>query len=398
MKRFLTIATAVLLGLLLSVACEKETPTHNEPTPEPKPQPGPLTESHTLLIYMQGNNGLAEFMDSNLQRVLTAFYNVPHDKARIVVFYDRGNYTRLTELYLDDGMAKQRLIKEYETSTSTVDKEFMREVFATVKREAAADSYGLILSSHGGGWVPSDLYDAYLLGEESRAAEQPSANPLFYGQDDSDCMEVPELVDAISDIYFNYIIFDACFMSNVEALYDMRNAADYIIASPAEILGTGFPYEEMIPMLFSREDHMLEEVCKEYMELYASSSGTIALIDCKKLDALAEAMHQVVATADLSKADAESIQPYDNFDYHLYFDLLHYVEMVATEEAYNNFTDTLGQVVLYSGYTEQLITTTGDDTPIEVTRSCGLSCYVAQEECPATYSAWQETAWAQAIE
>ena len=191
---------AVLCALLI-VACNPDEP---QPTPEPQPpvpeQPKPLTESHTLVIFMQGNNGLAEFMDSNLQRILAAYYDVPEGDNRILVFYDRGNYTRLTELYMKDGMAKQRLIEEYDTSVSTVAPDFIKSVLVRVKQEAPADSYGLILSSHGGGWVPSDLYDVYLLNEGTRGA--PEARPMFYGQDDYDCMEIPDLVNALGDMHY----------------------------------------------------------------------------------------------------------------------------------------------------------------------------------------------------
>lgn len=169
-NRLLTSLMAIVaLGF---ASCESNTtPEAPKPDNQPQEQPQPLTESHTLMIIMQGDNGLAEFMDSNLQRIITAYYDVPTNIGRILIFYDRGNYTRLTELYMDDGMAKQRLIEEYPTSTSTVDKEFLSGVIARMKEEAPADSYGLIMSSHGGGWVPADLYDVYLLGEGSRANE-----------------------------------------------------------------------------------------------------------------------------------------------------------------------------------------------------------------------------------
>ena len=209
MRRIYTALLALVAVLMhLFVACAPEPEPGPQPEPElPQPElPQPLTESHTLTIFMQGNNGLAEFMDSNLQRILAAYYDVPEGDFRIFVFYDRGNYTRLTELYMSDGMAKQRLVEEYDTSISTVDKEFVRGVLAKVKQEAPADSYGLILSSHGGGWVPSDLYDVYLLGEGSRS-NAPQAEPLFYGQDDYDCMEVGDLVDALSDTYYNYMVY-----------------------------------------------------------------------------------------------------------------------------------------------------------------------------------------------
>lgn len=371
------------------VSCEKPNP--NNLPPEPNPDPKPLTESHTLMIIMQGNNGLAEFMDSNLQRIIAAYYDIPTDIGRILVFYDRGNYTRLTELYMDDGMAKQRLIEEYPTSTSTVDKEFLRGVVGRMKEVAPADSYGLIMSSHGGGWVPADLYDAYLLGEESRA----TAEPLFYGQDDADCMEIPDLVDAIGDIHFSYIIFDACFMANIEGLYDMRSVADYIIASPTEILGTGFPYEEFIPMLFERDDHSLVEVCHSYMDYYADTSGTIALVDCSRVDALAEVMKSVYAEAEGKDVAVDNLQAYDDFPYHLYFDLGDFVAHVASDATLERFNAALDDVVVYAGHTESFFTTTGDDDGyIPIEHYSGLSCYITQEECPNTATAWHATSWA----
>ena len=392
MKRVFNSVVLLMTAIIFIVGCSPEEPAPKPPTPDEQ-QPQPLTESHTLMIIMQGNNGLAEFMDSNLQRIITAYYDVPTDVGRILIFYDRGNYTRLTELYMDDGMAKQRLIEEFPTSTSTVDKEFLKSVIERMKEEAPADSYGLIMSSHGGGWVPADLYDVYLLGEDSRAA----ARPLFYGQDDYDCMEIPDLVDALDQTRFKYIIFDACFMGNVEGLYDMRNAADYIIASPTEILGAGFPYEDFLPMLFERTDHKLKEVCEAYMEYYRDSSGTIALIDCSKIDALADAMKAVYNEANA--VDVGMIQPYDNFTYHLYFDLGDYVESVASGATLENFNKALSDVVVYSGNTDTFFTVTGtDDAYIPIERYSGLSCYILQEtDCPETAKAWRATTWAQRV-
>ena len=397
MKSFKRLLFAlVAVAMQFSVACTKDEPQQTTP-PQPEPpvqeEPQPLTESHTLTIFMQGNNGLAEFMDSNLQRIIASYYDMPEGDFRIFIFYDRGNYTRLTELYMNDGMAKQRLVEEYDPSVSTVDPNFVRGVLAKIKTEAPADSYGLILSSHGGGWVPSPLYDEYLFESDSRSGDAPQAHPLFYAQDDYDCMEMSDLVDALSDTYYDYIIFDACFMANVEALYDLRNSADYIVASAAEVLGAGFPYETLVPMLFEYDDHNLKAICEDYMEYYANSSGTVTLIDCKQLDPLAEAMR--AAMADMGEVDANDVQAYDTFDYHLYFDLLHYVEL-GTENS-SAFEKALNKAVLYSGFTETILTSTGDADSYELARSCGLTCYIPQAACPLTEAAWRETAWAKVI-
>jgi hypothetical protein len=64
-----------------------------------------------------------------------------------------------------------------------------------------------------------------------------------------------ELAEGIakSNVKLDYILFDACFMSNIEAIYDLRNAANYIIASPCEIMGRGFPYHRTLPYLFANK-------------------------------------------------------------------------------------------------------------------------------------------------
>lgn len=396
-SQFVRIFAALLfISTFGAMSCQKDEPdlppqTENPPVEEPQP----LTESHTMILFMQGDNGLSEFMDVNLQKVISAYYDIPHDLGKIVVFYDRGNYTRLTELYIDDGLAKQRLIMEYNKSVSTVDPEFVKGVFDLIKEEVPSQTYGLVLSSHGGGWVPADIYDLYLYLDT--ANEQPLIGRSFYGQDGMDCMELPELAQALQGWNFEYIIFDACFMASVEGLYDMRNCADYIIASSAEILGTGFPYEEIVPLLFSTADHSLQKGCESYMELYAESSGTISLIDCSKLESLADVMGQIYEEASSLSVDLSNVQSYEGFSTHLYFDLEQYVEQLLPEgELLELFKTTLKEVVLFTDHTEQFYSAVGKEPSyIDLPRSCGLTTYIMQWNCVNTCEAYLQTSWAE---
>lgn len=385
-----------LLFLIFMISCSKEKPVEPNIPEEPVVTPGPLTESHTLIVFMQGDNGLEEFMDVNLQRIVTAYYDVPQDLGKVVVFYDRGNYTRLTELYLSDGMTKQRVIKEYSNTVSTVDPDFVKGVFDLIRQEVPSESYGLILSSHGGGWVPADIFDLYLYLDT--ANEQPLAERSFYGQDGYDCMELPQLAQALEGWDFRYVIFDACYMASVEGLYDVRGLSDYIIASSAEIMGTGFPYEDIIPILFSREDHSLVEACEAYMDMYRESSGTISLIDCTKLESLAQVMLQINQTEGEKLVDVSNIQPYEAFSTHLYFDFEQYVEVLTSnEELLSMFDEALSDVVLFTDHTSQFFSAVGDEAYIDLPRSCGLTCYVYQPGCENTHAAYLQTSWAKAV-
>ncbi|MDE6778414.1 MAG: hypothetical protein K2J51_02925 [Alistipes sp.] len=387
-RRLFLLLAAALLSASMTVGCSGG----DDPTP-PGPEP-PQARSHTLIVCMLGDNGLESFMDSNLVKIMSAADAIPAD-GHIAVFYDRGNYTRLTEVVVEDGIPKQRVVEEFNPSQSTVDPQFLAGVLERVRETMPAESYGLVLSSHGGGWVPSDIFDLYLAGASSAAAGlRPS--PRYFGQDGYDCMEIPDLVRALSAMHFDYILFDACFMASVEALYDLRAAAAYIIASPAEVMGSGFPYKEIVPLLFTA-GHSLSEVCETFMSLYRNSSGTISLFDCSAFEALAQSMKRVMA-AGHAPSDISSIQGYEGFDPHLYFDLEQYVESTGADAStLADFRKSLSAAVVWHDHTPTFYSDYGSRGVIELPRSCGVTCHVPHDSYPQTHAAYLETAWAKAV-
>lgn len=355
-----------------------------------KEAPKPL-KSHTLVFYLMGNNtGLEKEMDANVQKILTAAVNnqLISDKNHIAIFYDRGNYTRLTEITKEDGRTKQVVIKEYPVNSSCLDPQFMAEVFALVREKMPADSYGLSLSSHGGGWVPSEIYDQYLLQVSTR----------FFGQDGDDYMEIPQLVEGLKGMHFDYILFDACFMASVEALYDLRETADYIIASPAEVMGGGFPYTSILPLLFT-EGHNLEGVCQAFMDAYKNSSGTISLTRCSELNNLANSMKKVLEASASKKVDATTIQGYEGFAPHLYYDLEQYVEALTTDKTLlDNFKSALQKTILYESHTSSFYSGVGPNRGnIQLLHSCGLTSHIENSKYPDTHKAFLKTNWAKSI-
>ena len=224
----------------------------NDPTPDPEPTPTPTptpstTESRGLVVFCMGSGtGLQDEMDKNITRIVEAASKVVDDNNKICIFYDRvydannknhETFTRLTEVKKVDGRTKQVLVKEWNPSqTSTVDPTFMTEVLTLARQTMNVKQCGLVMSSHGGGWVPSDTYDQYVV-EENKLNSQNSAKGAsvnvpqtkFFGEDSGAFMEVPQLAQALKAAgQWQYVIFDACFMSSVEALYDLRSVAPYI--------------------------------------------------------------------------------------------------------------------------------------------------------------------------
>lgn len=356
--------------------------------------------THSVVFYMMGSStGLEKYMDENLRRIVETAPNIVNDSCKIAVFYDRGNYTQLLEIKKVDGRTKKVLLKEWNPSTiSSVDTTFMTNVLKETRQLLNTDTYGLIMSSHGGGWVPSEIFDEYMLQTNSKRADSATNNSKrisrFFGQDGNSFMETPQLAKAIeASGKWDYLLFDACFMSSVEGLYDLRHSADYIIASPSEVLGAGFPYQKILPLLFTT-DHSLEKVCQAYMSSYVNSSATVALIKTSALDELAFAMKNVVSKS--TTIDVDKIQGYEGFQPHLYFDLKQYTHAMTTSTA--AFDAALAKVVVYTDHTPTIYTDYGPlKGNITMAESCGLTCHIPTAAHPNTQKAFLKTAWAKAI-
>lgn len=105
-------------------------------------------------------------------------------------------------------------------------------------------------------------------------------------------MELIELFNSLP-IKFEFILFDACLMGNIEVLYQLRNKADYIIASPTEILVAGFPYTQTIPLLLQKEINF-DNVTTEYVNYYENQnssrlrSASLSVIQTKYLKSLVD--------------------------------------------------------------------------------------------------------------
>ena len=63
-------------------------------------------------------------------------------------------------------------------------------------------------------------------------------------------MNIDEISLAIPDSMFDFILCDACYMGAVEVAYDLREDCRYYVASPAAVMGGGFPYEDIVEHLF----------------------------------------------------------------------------------------------------------------------------------------------------
>lgn len=328
--RFLRHTVAILLAASLLTACSKE--EHAPATRKPAPQ--------ALLFYFVGTS-LDYYFERNLDAVKAAVgRGIPGD-GRIAAFRRTGSAEwAIVEIRYNGrtGRAEEKVLRTYPTP----DLSRMEDYLADMTEMIPAERYGIVFGGHGTGWLPKgsrlrSMHGAAGTGPFGQAPLPWAAATRYFGE--TGCMfDIGEIAASLENTgeHFDYVIFDDCFMSNIESLYDMRRAADYIIASPCEIMGDGFPYRTVVPHLFTDggRSRDLEGVCRSFHEFYTSytyPSGCVALTVCSELDAMADAARALYAGAT-GEYDPGALQTYEPLDNHIFYDFMQHAERSSRDE------------------------------------------------------------------
>ncbi|MBR2326761.1 MAG: hypothetical protein IKA49_05310 [Alistipes sp.] len=368
----------------------------------------------TIVCYMVGTS-LGGYFNSNIQQMLDCVSNNILGESRLLVLKTESSKSAtLYELRYDAKLGKG--VKDVVKSVS-LPTPYNAALFESILTEitgiAPAERYGLIIGSHGLGWIPKDFTPDYDVGELSlfstdaiRKLWTPAEGALPTRHIGDGREEVrfntTEISEAVkgSKRKFDYILFDACFMGNIETLYDLRNSADYIIGSPCEVMAAGFPYGKILPLLLLNNgtDYDLDKVCKTYVDHYLAASiksACVALTKCDELEALAATLVAVNNAAKREQFNLDNVQAYEglNINYnpaHVFYDLEDLVEQsCADEEAVKAFKAQLDKTVSSRYHTEGFYSTYNADYNI-IKHYCGVSTSAMVELYAPV---WVNTAW-----
>ena len=397
--KVITGSVAAVLLLSATVGCCKEK------TEEPV-----NVNRKVLLFYECGVNNLTSYLKNNMdgtEKGLPAGY-VPRESGDVVLIYSRYskgafNYTpvesHLRRIYKKpNGKIVSDTLKTFGTETIAASSSTMRQVLTYVKDEFPAKGYGLVFSSHGSGWLPAGYYYSPSRFEDDHKGEVgtsrqgiaaqsvghprlpvpegdlPDTDPFYgmtrsIGQDytkDSYYgheMSVSEFVDAIP-YHLDYILFDMCYTAGVEMAYALKDKADYLGLSPAEVLGDGmFNYTKITSFLLNRETPDLEGLFKDSFEMYDKQSGayrssTVNLVRTSGLDNLASVCARMINEYSDALADApvDDIQGYYRQGRHYFYDLVDIFEKCGASKAdLEDLDKAVDGCVIYKNSTGQFL-------------------------------------------
>ena len=320
------------------------------------------------------------------------------NNSRVLVFLsDKYNHSMLYDLqYNATTKSVDRVpLKEYE-GTSYASAEGIADIMNEVKTKASALNYALIVGVHGCGWTyASDWsrYPYYARPSVTRPSDNnfsgiqfgPDPNaPLtrFFGSVSlaENAMDISTLAEGIreSGLKMQYILFDACYMSNIETAYELKDVTNYMIASGSEIMAAGLPYRSMWSYLNSPTPNY-SGIVSTSVNFYKNNSSApfcnLAAIDCRQVEKLASVMKDINAEYQLSASvSLDSIQHLDGFRPNLFYDLETYVDSLRPSGyLLDQFKSQLKLTIKASDHTDEAYTCIYSSDSFKIKNYCGIT-------------------------
>ena len=357
----------------------------------------------TILVFYpwtgsQSSTGLLGYLQNNIDSICDGIIDRKGlNNSRVLVFLsDKYNHSTLYDLqYNATTKSVDRVpLKEYE-GASYASAEGIADIMNEVKTQASALNYALIVGVHGCGWTyASDWsrYPYYARPSVTRPRDNnfsgiqfgPDPNaPLtrFFGSVSlaENAMDISTLAEGIreSGLKMQYILFDACYMSNIETAYELKDVTNYMIASGSEIMAAGLPYRSMWSYLNSATPNY-SGIVSTSVNFYKNSSApfcNLAAIDCRQVEKLASVMKEINAQYQLSASvSLDSIQHLDGFRPNLFYDLETYVDSLhPSGYLLDQFKSQLKLTIKASDHTDEAYTCIYSSDSFKIKNYCGIT-------------------------
>ncbi len=356
------------------------------------------------------SSGLYDYLQHNLDSMEYAIKkNKGLNNTRVLVFFSRS--ARQSELFE----------LTYNTSTYAVDHtpvatyeghdytstEGLASVIRTMKERTEALNYAMIIGGHGLGWIRAEDWQAASNSSEAKAkakaAELQTPKYRHFGSTSTSTndfsIDITTLADAIkaNGIKMQYILFDACFMANAETAYQLREATNFLVASPYTVINEGMPYAKVWNYLNTATPNYTSLV-STYLSYYNSTStpyASLAAIDCRQMDNLAAVMKEINQKYTITDEQLAGVQYFNAMTPTLFYDLGNYVDSLHVNTTLKSKFDTqMAATVKTVQYTGQTMDNDNNSHTVFITVSTNSGLTISDPSKHAAALRGKETtAW-----
>ena len=413
MKKIISHIVSFTAVLLVALACEKE------------PQkPKPLSNGdNVFLLYSMGFTNIDGYLNNDINDIMKSYIPGQSEKDNILLIFsqnveDRTNRpwtpseANLYEISKDaKGKIHKKLMLSLPSTAVAASAEVLEQVLGFVREQYPGKNYGMLMSSHGAGWVSMDYVlnttkyeNNYKPADDEEFSMKKSIGDHYDGKTHSSEIDIRDLAEAIP-MKLDYLIFDACFMGGVEVAFELKDKVDKVIFSQCEIAGEGMDYENMVSLLLKGPKPDLQGFCESFYRLYEHDTTygcTLSMVDLRQMGFLASVCRYLNGKYSISDETISVTVPQKYFrsksymgaDYGYFYDLHSlYRHTGASDEDLNLLQDILDGCIICKYATPKFMFNYGG---FETREYSGLSMYLPLHERLCLNDYYKSLKWNQA--
>lgn len=378
----------MLLCVFLSsfiVSCSKE----DEPDDED------YTKEKTILVYMPWTGSalnLYNFFENNIDDIKKGIIEQKGLKNTrlLILIANAPNRSHLINITYRKGRCYNDTLKTYNDGAMNTPSK-MSSLLNEVVKIAPAPIYSMMIGSHGVGWIYTGSTSRSMLQsiEADRARNKMLGLPItrqtrYFGGSDIQ-MNIDDLAEGIRNSnmhHLQFLLFDDCYMANIETAYELRNVTDYLIGCPTEIMGHGMPYYEMWKYLASIQPDYGKAV-EGFYNFYSNYAyngkdyhhGTISVTDCRKVDNMMQVLTAINSRYRIGRNVDSNLQVLDGYRPAAFFDFADYIHKLCAGDAnlIRKFDAALLQLIPFERHTAQYYSSLTNNGAHIINTCCGLT-------------------------
>ena len=287
----------ILAASFLVVSCKKD----EDPAPPSPSEDYGTTNGRTVLVYAIADNDMASIAIRDVSEMLVGAKYLGK-KDHLIVYLDDMQKPRIYDINVSSSgtvYAGLTPIYQYDEEVNSCSYEQFSSVIKYTMENFPAPSYGLVMWSHGNGWLPTDRQgNPYGITYGAKARSFGVDYNYSGGKKGKENVMSIETIRDATDLFggLDFLLFDACMMQNIEVNYQLRGKSKVFIGSPAEVPGEGAPYNTVLEPMFQDENYVQGMVDK-YYSYYSSSymyGILLSVVDGMNLEAFASATRKYV--------------------------------------------------------------------------------------------------------
>lgn len=359
------------------------------------PDDTPSTKEKTIFVYMPwtgSGQSLYDFFVNNIKDMKKGIVKQGglNNTNLLVLIANSIDKSHLINVTYRNGKCYNDTLKTYDDGAMNTPSK-MSSLLNEVVKIAPAPIYSMMIGSHGVGWIYTGSTSRSMLHsiEADRARNKMLGLPItrqtrYFGGSDIQ-MNIDDLAEGIrnSNIHhLQFLLFDDCYMANIETAYELRNVTDYLIGCPTEIMGHGMPYYEMWKYLASIQPDYGKAV-EGFYNFYSNYAyngkdyhyGTISVTDCRKVDNMMQVLTAINSRYRIGRNVDSNLQVLDGYRPAAFFDFVDYIHKLCAGDAnlIRKFDAALLQLIPFERHTAQYYSSLTNNGAHIINTCCGLT-------------------------